>query len=265
MSQRTTVALLMALAGIAPAAASGPYQVYRVGTLTSLAAPGAPLATVLSAGTVNDPTLADGESYFYFVRDAQGATLDLSATANRAGGAVQLTFDGTGTLREDALGALQDLFGPAGVLATMAAAAPGSDVADELNDANHDGMNALDDLAFGDPTFDDNALRTWLDFALRSLRDAKNDPAPFTAAEIAALEERILEAARALVTYRYELAIGHCGACDSQSGTPAMVCEAQRRLDQGNALRASTGTPSQIVDAYGMCIHFSLEAMDDCN
>jgi hypothetical protein len=264
MRQRSAIALLMALAGMTPTLAAGPYQVFRVTAPASLT-PGSPMATVLSAGTVSDGTLEDGVSYFYFVRDAQGATLDVSASANRALGTVELTFDGTGTLREDALGTLQELFGPAGVLATLAAAAPGTDVADELLDANGDGMNALDDLAFSVPEFDDSALRTWLDFALRALARAKSDPAPYTASEIAALEERILEAARALVTYRFELAVGHCGACDSQSGSPAMVCEAQRRLDQGNTLRATTGTPSQIVDAYGACIHFSVNAMSDCD
>ena len=44
------------------------------------------------------------------------------------------------------------------------------------------------------------------------------------------------------------------------------MAEARRRytLDEANALRLSGGTPSQIVDAYGMSIGFALQAMDSC-
>ena len=261
--RQAAIAIVAGLAAFGASQAAGPYRVYRVASPASAATAVPPMTTVMSGGTVSDPTLTDGFSYFYFVRDGAGATLELGANANRLAGSVQLTFDGTGTLREDAIGSAHDLFGPAGLLATMAAQAPGTPVGAALLDALQDGQEALEDLAVGSGDRDDNALQTWIDFVLRALDDARDNPAPFTVEQIAAIEEQVLELARALVTYRYELAVDHCGVCDA--GSPQNVCQAKSWLDLGNARRSGTGTPSQVVDSYAHCISMSLQAMESCN
>lgn len=260
-TQRTSIALLITLAA-APAWAAGPYQVYRIASPDAALSAPTPAFTVLSAGTVADPTLADGTSAYYFVRDGSGASLDLAMGMDRQAGTVLITFQGTGTLREDAVGSLMDLFGPAGVLATMEGLAPaGSPLADALEQARQDGLNALDDLAQGTGAFDDNAVKTWLDFCLRALDEAAASPSPFTAQQIRDLQDRILEVARALVTYRLELAIAQCGVC-TVNGSP--VCQAVKRLDDGNRLRTAGADPFRVMDAYGASINFSLQAMDAC-
>jgi len=262
MNKRSGLALLLTLTAAAPTWAAGPYRVYRVGSPAAALSAPTPLVTVMGAGTVADPTLASGTDAYYFVRDASGASLDLSMGMDRLAGSVLITFQGTGTLRDDAVGSLTDLFGPAGVLATMAAQAPpGSPLANTLNQARQDGLAALDDLAANSGDRDDNAVKTWLDFCLRTLEDAAASPAPFTAQQIRDLEDQILEIARALVTYRLELAIGQCGVC-STPGSP--VCLAVNRLDNGNALRVSGADPFRVMDAYGASINFSLQAMDSC-
>ena len=261
MRQRTPVALLVALVAATSTFAAGPYKVYRVGSAEAALAAPAPLVTVVSAGTVSDPVLGDGNNYYYFVRDGSGASLDLGMGSDQVAGTVLITFTGTGNLHDDALGSAYDLFGPAGVLATMEAAAGSSPVADALHEALMNGVNALDDLIAGTPDRDDNALKTWLDFCLRALEDAKEDPSPFTLEQIEAIENQIVELARALVTYRVELAIGHCGPC-ATPGSP--VCQATSRLAQGNALRLTSASPSDVVDAYGAAINFALQAMDSC-
>src|SRR4029078_833368 len=124
------------LTAAAPTWAAGPYRVYRVGSPAAALSAPTPLVTVMGAGTVADPPLASGTDAYYFVRDASGASLDLSMGMDRLAGSVLITFQGTGTLRDDAVGSLTDLFGPAGVLATMAAQAPpGSPLANTLNQA----------------------------------------------------------------------------------------------------------------------------------
>jgi len=262
MNKRSGLALLLTLTAAAPAGAAGPYQVYRVGAPSAALSAPAPLFTVLSAGTVADPSLTSGADAYYFVRDGSGASLDLTMGMDRVAGSVLVTFQGTGTLREDAIGSLTDLFGPAGILATMAAQAPaGSPLSNALNDARQDGLSALDDLAAGTGDRDDNAVKTWLDFCLRALDTAAASPSPFTAQQIKDLQDRILEIARALVTYRLELAIHQCGVC-STPGSP--VCQAVNRLDNGNALRVSGADPFRVMDAYGASINFSLQAMDSC-
>jgi hypothetical protein len=256
------MALLITLAA-APAWAAGPYQVYRVASPDAALSAPTPAFTVVSAGTVADPTLVSGTDAYYFVRDGSGASLDLTMGMDRLAGSVLITFQGTGTLRDDAIGSLMDLFGPAGVLVTMEGQAPaGSPLADALAQALQDGLAALDDLATNTPDRDDNAVKTWLDFCLRALDEAAASPSPFTAQQIRDLQDRILEVARALVTYRLELAIGHCGVCNGDLGTP--VCQAVRRLDDGNRLRTDGADPFRVMDAYGASINFSLQAMDAC-
>src|SRR5678815_291473 len=204
----------------------------------------------------------DGIDAYYFVRDGSGASLDLSMGLDRAAGKVLVSFQGTGTLRDDAIGSLQDLFGPAGVLATMAGQVPGSPLAALLEQARQDGLNALDDLATNTPDRDDNAVKTWLDFCLRVLDDAAEDPAPYSAQQIRDIQELILEATRAIVTYRLELAIAQCGVCNGDLGTP--VCQAVRKLDDATELRLQGGDIFRVMDAYGASINFSLQAMEAC-
>ncbi|HEX5044197.1 MAG TPA: hypothetical protein VFV75_14910 [Candidatus Polarisedimenticolaceae bacterium] len=261
MTRRTSMALLITLAA-APAWAAGPYQVYRVASADAALSAPTPAFTVMSAGTVADPTLANGTNAFYFVRDGSGASLDLTMGMDRLAGTVLITFQGTGTLRDDAVGSLMDLFGPAGVLATMVGQAPpDSPLAAALELARQDGLAALDDLATNTPDRDDNAVKTWLDFCLRALENAAASPSPFTEQQILDLQDRILEIARALVTYRLELAIAQCGVC-TVSGSP--VCQAVKRLDDGNRLRTAGADPFRVMDAYGASINFSLQAMDAC-
>ena len=104
MRQRTPVALLVALAAATSTFAAGPYKVYRVGSAAAALSAPAPLMTVVSAGTVSDPSLGDGNTYYYFVRDGSGASLDLGMGGDRVAGTVLITFTGTGNLHDDALG-----------------------------------------------------------------------------------------------------------------------------------------------------------------
>src|SRR4029450_12605918 len=158
----------------------------------------------MSPGTVSDPTLNNGVDAYYFVRDGLGASLDLSMGLDRATGTVQITFQGTGTLRDDAIGSMYDLFGPAGVLATMAGQVPGTPLANTLESARQDGLAALDDVLADSGDRDDNAIKTWLDFCLRTLATAADSPSPYTSQQILDLQEQIVDIARAIVTYRLE-------------------------------------------------------------
>src|SRR5688572_8107200 len=121
MNKRSSIALLIALTAAAPAGAAGPYRVYRVATPESALSATTPLATLGFPGTVSDPTLNDGNTYYYFVRDAAGASIDLKVSLDQTLNVVRIRFSGNGTLREDAIGSAMDLFGPAGLLATMEA------------------------------------------------------------------------------------------------------------------------------------------------
>ena len=61
---------------------------------------------------------------------------------------------------------------------------------------------------------------------------------------------------------RVELAIGQCGVCSGNGNT--MVCQAVRRLNDGNTLRTAGADPFRVMDAYGAAINFALQAMDAC-
>jgi hypothetical protein len=131
------------------------------------------------------------------------------------------------------VGSLTDLFAPrASWPRWRRRPPPARPWADALNEARQDGLAALDDLAAGTSRPRRQRGEDLARLLPAALEDAAASPSPFTAQQIRDLEDQILEIARALVTYRLELAIGQCGVC-STPGSP--VCLAVNRLDNGNA------------------------------
>lgn len=227
-------------------------------------------ASLLWPGRLDAPVedLGDGSYRARIVSDVPGrGMVDVAVEGVSLFATPTLDFtplDPEGSLRDLAILRLRDMTAAGSRFADLlAAAGSGSAQAEGIQDAWTDASQALQTLANGDTSHDDNVLKSGLDEALKSLAPLLDRPGALDPADVQDLMNDLLDTARLVAAYHLDLAARGCGAC--AGGSPRKVCEAGDALDAADALRESVRANwSDIVDGYARSVALSLQAEHGC-
>jgi hypothetical protein len=169
------------------------------------------------------------------------------------------------SLRDLAIAQLQGMTAPNGQFAVLAAGAgAGTPQNAALTDAAARANAAVATLANGDPTRDDNVLKTDLDAVLRELADVLASPGSVDQLGVRDAMDDLLGVARLIAQWHIDGATAACGACDG-SGQPAKLCDAIAAFKNADAMRAAVSPDwSGAVDEYARAVERALQAVQHC-
>jgi hypothetical protein len=157
------------------------------------------------------------------------------------------------------------LIGPGGPLSSLQSSAgtstpQGAAITAAIARANR----ALETLANGDPTRDDNVLKADFDAILDALQDVLNAPGGLAGLDVRDAMDDLLGVARLIAQWHVDNATSACGYC-SDAGDPRKVCQAVATLAQADAMRAAVNPDWRaVVDQYSWAVERALQALQHC-
>ena len=176
-----------------------------------------------------------------------------------------MPLDPSGSLRDLAINMLWGMTSTNGPLVSLInEAGSGTPQAQALGAANVRAIAALETLADGDFTRDENVLKTDFDAILSLMEGVLESPGALDPQDVRDAMDDLLGIARLIAEWHIERAEGSCGVCDG-SGKPDKVCNAVEWLASGDAMRAAISPDwAAVVDAYARAVEWALQAYHGC-